>query len=385
MPQRIFGTIEKLPSGRYRAKYVGPDKRRHKAPTTFIRKGDASGWLATEEAKIIANLWKPPSATQAANKITLNEYANRWWELHDLKSRTRSDYRKLLDQQILKPAIARGEYKGGVGLGELPLAAITTDHVRTWYAKLNKKTPTLRSHAYSLLRTILGTAVDERKIDFNPCVIKGAGSVKRAKKIRPATFQEIGVIVTSSPEKFQAMVLLAAWCAMRSGEVRELRRKNVILIEVKKDEWQGVVRIEQGVTYTKDDGYVVDTPKSVAGSRDVAIPPHIIPAIQHHLDNFTEENRNALLFPAKHGGHLATSSMSRWYEPARAAAGRPDLRFHDLRHSAAVLAAKEGATLKELMGRLGHSTPAAALIYQHVAAGRDQALAERMSKRSAAT
>ena len=46
------------------------------------------------------------------------------------------------------------------------------------------------------------------------------------------------------------------------------------------------------------------------------------------------------------------------YYPARAKAGRPDLRFHDLRHTGAVLAAATGATLAELMARLGHSTPA---------------------------
>jgi integrase len=369
MAQRIFGTIEKLPSGRYRAKYIGPDKRRHSAPTTFIRKGDASGWLATEETKIISGKWKPPSAAQAASKLTLAEYAQNWWEQRDLKARTRSDYRKLLDQQILP------------GLGKLPLTSINADHVNTWYSKLNKGTPALRAHAYSLLRTILGTAVDERKIDFNPCVIKGAGSVKRAKEIRPATLDEIIVIVENTPEKFEAMVLLAAWCGLRSGEVRELRRKNVVLAKTGKKS-RGAVRIEKGVVYTAEDGYVVGTPKSDAGARDVAIPPHIIPAIVAHLDRFVGSDPDALLFPAKHGGHLATSSLSRWYDPARAAAGRKDLRFHDLRHSASVLAAAEGATIAELMGRLGHSTPAAAMRYQHVAAGRDELLAEKLSRRA---
>jgi len=57
-----------------------------------------------------------------------------------------------------------------------------------------------------------------------------------------------------------------------------------------------------------------------------------------------------------------------------------DLRFHDLRHSGAVLAAATGATLAELMGRLGHSTPAAAMRYQHAAQGRDKQIAALLSK-----
>jgi integrase len=65
---------------------------------------------------------------------------------------------------------------------------------------------------------------------------------------------------------------------------------------------------------------------------------------------------------------------------ARVAAGRPDLRVHDLRHAGAVLAAKSGATLAELMARIGHSTPQSALRYQHAARGRDAVIAARMSQ-----
>jgi site-specific recombinase XerD len=60
---------------------------------------------------------------------------------------------------------------------------------------------------------------------------------------------------------------------------------------------------------------------------------------------------------------------------ARIEAGRQDLRWHDLRHSDAVLAAATGASPAELMARLGHSTAKAALIYQHVARGRDREIA----------
>jgi integrase len=90
--------------------------------------------------------------------------------------------------------------------------------------------------------------------------------------------------------------------------------------------------------------------------------------------------KDSLLFPAKGGGHLQPSTLYRHFYAAREAAGREDLRFHDLRHSGAVLAALTGATLAELMARLGHSTSAAALRYQHQAQGRDRAIAEALSK-----
>jgi integrase len=85
-------------------------------------------------------------------------------------------------------------------------------------------------------------------------------------------------------------------------------------------------------------------------------------------------------FPAKHGGHLAPATLYRRFYTARTAANRTDLRFHDLRHSGAVLAAQTGATLAELMARLGHSTPAAAMRYQHAAQGRDRQIAMALSK-----
>ena len=66
---------------------------------------------------------------------------------------------------------------------------------------------------------------------------------------------------------------------------------------------------------------------------------------------------------------LAPSTLYKVFYPARHKAGRADLRFHDLRHTGATLAAATGATLAELMSRLGHSTPGAALRYQHAAAG----------------
>jgi integrase len=128
-------------------------------------------------------------------------------------------------------------------------------------------------------------------------------------------------------------------------------------------------------------GKVAKDPKSEAGKRPVAIPPHLMPAVRDHLRDHAAPGRSGLMFPAaQKGDQLAPSSLYRVYYPAREKAGRPDLRFHDLRHTGAVLAASTGATLAELMARLGHSTPGAALRYQHAAAGRDRVIANALSE-----
>ena len=126
--------------------------------------------------------------------------------------------------------------------------------------------------------------------------------------------------------------------------------------------------------------YTITTPKSDAGLRDVAIPPHIIPHIEEYLAKHVGKGRDSQIFPADNGGHLQPSTLYRHWYKARTKAGRDDLRWHDLRHSGAVLAAATGASLAELMARLGHSTPQAAMRYQHAAHGRDKQIAALLSK-----
>jgi integrase len=341
--------------------YYGPDGRRYTAPTPFSTKQDARGWLSLRQSEIIRKAWAPPGADEKPlPKLTFATYSKAWMAHRDLKDRTREHYEKLLEDHIVPK------------FGPLPIASITADDVRAWHTKMGTNTPTLRAHAYGLLRTIMGTALSDGRIKVNPCVIRGAGSAKRVHKIRPATLPELEKLTAAMPEPYQAMILLASWCALRFGELTELRRKDLDLDDA-------VIRVERAVVRVGG-GFLVTTPKSDAGVRDVAVPPHLVPALRDHLATHVGSDRGALLFPAAHGGHLAPATLYRRFYTARDAADRPDLRFHDLRHSGAVLAAATGATLAELMGRLGHSTPAAALRYQHVSRGRDKAIAALLSR-----
>jgi integrase len=366
--RRDFGYARRLPSGRWQASYLAPDGKRHTArtgdgrPMTFDSRQYAGAWLARVHGDIQAGRWADPGAPPPAAPVTLAAYAATWMAGRDLSGSTRVLYGSTLRKQIL-PA-----------LGEVPVTGITPAMVRDWHAKLRTQTgPTQRARAYSLLRTILNTAVADEIIAACPCRVRGAGSARRARQIRPATLAELEVIAAAMPPRYRLMVLLAAWCALRFGELAELRRAD---IDVK----NGVVRVRRGVVRTPD-GRRVKGPKSEAGKRDVAIPPHLMPVVRDHLARHVAASRDALLFPASEntGLHMRPSSLYAVYHPARDKAGRPDLRFHDLRHTGAVLAAATGATLAELMARLGHSTVSAAMRYQHAAADRDQVIAAALS------
>lgn len=124
---------------------------------------------------------------------------------------------------------------------------------------------------------------------------------------------------------------------------------------------------------------IVGDPKTDAGARDVTIPPHLLPAVTAHLDAHAAPGPDGLLFPSVGGAHLSHGVFYKHFKIARAEAGRPDLRLHDLRHTGAVMAAQAGATTRELMDRLGHTTAAVSIRYQHVADGRQAEIARRLS------
>ena len=173
------------------------------------------------------------------------------------------------------------------------------------------------------------------------------------------------------PGQYRLMILLASWCALRFGELTELRRGDLDLRHAR-------VQVTRGVTWI-DGKPTIGAPKSDAGIRDVAIPPHLVPTVRQHLEDHVGCGKDALLFRPPMVSKSGAAGPSK-RERARKAAGRDDLRFHDLRHTGAVMAAQSGATIAELMGRLGHATPAMAIRYQHIAQGRDDEIARHMSE-----
>jgi integrase len=108
----------------------------------------------------------------------------------------------------------------------------------------------------------------------------------------------------------------------------------------------------------------------------VTLPAVALEALAEHLDRYALPGPDGLVFTNSAGTHIKRSHFSRWaWRPAVHYLGLEGLRFHDLRHTAATLAAVTGATTKELMERIGHTSPGVALRYQHVMADRQAALA----------
>lgn len=356
---RRFGYVRKLPSGRFQASYTGADGLRRTADHTYATRAEADDWLTDQRRAIERGGWQDPSKGRTA----LRTYALRWLQSRtDLKRRTVDLYADSLDRHILPQ------------LGGIRMSAIDPETVRTWHSNLiYETTVTKRRHAYCVLRAIMNQAVRDGYVPSNPCQIRGAGHAAQQARVRPPDLAEISQIAATVPDRFRALVLLAAFGGLRLGELMALTRQDVSL-----DPFMVTVT---GTMQQYDGQWVKDTPKTAAGRRTVALPDVIAADVRRHLAEHVGRSPEALLFATSSGKPFSRSNWNKQFKRAcREGCGRDDFRFHDLRHAAATVAAQSGASLADLMARLGHSSPRAALIYQHAAAERDALIAEAISQ-----
>lgn len=345
--KRGYGTIRRLSSGRYQARTWGTDGKQHTAPHTFATKQEADRWLAHHRTAIDKGDW----IDNRGGRVKLDVYGPRWIDTRKVKGqplrpRTADLYRQLFRSHI-SPTLGRYE-----------LRAITPALVRKWFGSLEGGV--VPAKAYRLLHAMLASAVHDELIGRNPCTIRGAG--QEHPPDRPMfSLEQVERIAISVDGRWRALVLMAAWTSLRLGELSELRRKDLDL----------------------DAGFVTVTKsKTDAGRRIVAIPPHIIDALREHVAAYSETGPNGLVFIGPKGAPIRRNNFStRVWVPAATAAGLPaGSRFHDLRGFGLTLAARHGATTRELMHRAGHASPAMALRYQRAEHQRDRALAEQLSR-----
>lgn len=357
---RRFGNVRKLQSGRWQARYLGPDGLTRSAPETFGSKRDAEQWLTVIESEVLRGDWSDP----LAGRVPLGEYGKKWIEEHKLSQRTCEEYYSLWQRHI-------DPY-----LGRVELAEISTDTIRSWRAKLlhGGRSEDRTTKAYRLLRAVLNTAVDDGKIKRNPCRIKGAGDHRAAER-STATVAQVYALAERMPDRFRVLVLAAAFTGLRWGELIALRRCDVDLNG-------GVLHVRRRLAQPSRGGLQEGPPKSAAGARSLALPEVLAQELRQHIDLYAGPGPEGLLFCGPKGAALRRSNFGRstkWKVIVAAADLPRGFHFHDLRHTGNQLAAASGATTRELMHRMGHGSMRAALIYQHATSARDRSIAAALS------
>ncbi len=354
--RRQFGAIKRRASGRYAASYLGPDGIRRFAGHTFVAKADAQAWLAQRQAELHTGSWIDP----ALGRMKLSEYGTRWIAEHKLSDRTRDLYAGLFRLHIAP------------FLGRVALEDVTSEVVRGWRAKLKDqgRSPSTMAKSYRLLRAIFNAAIDDGRVTRNPCRIKGAD--RENPEERPvASVAEVFDLADRIGPQYRAFVLAAALASLRWGELVALRRRDI-------DLEAGLIFVRRALV-ERGGTLEVSLPKGNK-TRTVALPEILVQELREHLTRVGED-ADASVFTGERGG---TPRRGNWranvkWSAAISGVGLPaGFRFHDLRHTGNHLAAQTGASTRELMERMGHSTVRAAMIYQHATDARSRHLADRL-------
>lgn len=348
----------RLPSGEYRydLRYRVGSKM---TTETYRRRRDAEARQRKVEADELGGMLLDPKQ----GRVGFTAYSNQWLDTRLVKGRplapmTIDGYRGLLRRNLVPY------------FHDIPLIQISPERVREWYGRVATTAgQSQAAKSYRLLRAILNTAVEEDLIARNPCRIRGAGNERSDERPMVSAAFVLDLAGAIDPS-LRALVLLAGFAGLRTGEMLGLRRRDVDLLRRQ-------VTVDVQAQQIVGLGRVVRQPKSEAGKRTVALPQVLVEALEAHLATFVAPEGDASLFVGPQGKPLLRNVLSRRWRAACRSVGAPDgYRIHDLRHHAATLAARmPGITTKELMARIGHSSSRAALIYQHATEERDHAVA----------
>jgi integrase len=218
--RRTFGTIRRLPSGRWRARFTDHNGRQKAAPQTFTTKAEAGRWLSRTQSEMERGQFVDPKV----GKELLSDYAALWLSTRlvrgrPLSPRTLELYRWQLRKHIL-PA-----------LGKTQLRHLGTTEVRGWFARINGPDgpgqPTA-AKCSRLLRAIMQTATEDGRVAKNPCSIRSAGREESVE--RPMiTLEQLDAITAAVGERWRSLIDMAAWCGLRFGELAALRKSRIDL------------------------------------------------------------------------------------------------------------------------------------------------------------
>jgi len=407
--------VRKLPPGRWQARYTGPDGAL-RTLVTFPTKAEADQELAHEVSRMARGIWHDPRLGDLApsTRALYGQLLERWidadvpagagsgsaasgrvrtvqlgartlasvipaevreWDaavLAEAGRRAAERWRRAASSPARVNAAIRAwaVASGGpvASTGRIPAALreawleATDGVVAEPRAERRNLGHTEAAQAYRLLHTGMAQAVSDGLIPANPCAINGASQrdSRHRTERRVLTPDELWALADAMPERYRAAVVVSFLSGLRAGELFALQRRHVDLAA-------GTVRVDQSLARPGTGGGRFSSTKSRAGVRTVVLPAVAVEALADHLARFAPAGRDALVFGTSTGRPLTGGSRTTMFARARRAIGRDDLTWHDLRHSAMTLVALTGATLPELMQRAGHSTPRAALHYQHAA------------------
>jgi len=326
--------IHQLPSGRWELRYRDPNGRPRRQ--RFDTKGAAKDHLAEVRTKGRTGTWVAPEL----GRMTFGKWVDEWWGTNvHLRSATRTRYNRDLKLHI-RPRFERA-----------PLAKITPRDVRAWLSEMQASGIPASSirRRFSVFRKVMGDAVAMDMIARTPC--RGVTPPADTRlDITVLSAAEVGQLAAAMPAWCQSWVWVAAYTGLRWSEMIGLQRRDIDLLRKTLTVHRQIIEVG-----SKFEGF--GEPKTAAGRRSIDLPAFLCKMLETQLAERAQPGVEGLVFVNTRGNppHLSSFTSQTW-KKAREKIGRPDLRWHDLRHTAVALAIANGAHPKSIQERMGHSS-----------------------------
>lgn len=347
MARRGFGSIRKLPSGRWHASYIDEfTGRRVNGPSTFTTKADAGLWLA----KVETDRSRGVLVDRELSQRPFGEWASGWLAGLHVKPKTEVSYESCLRNHVMPVFEDR------------PIGSITYRDCRTFVDDLRSKGLAAGTigEARKILRLVLQEALREDAFHRNPAdglrVPRGSRTEMMFLTVEQVFALADAVANPPRPAShplqhwpaYGLLVRFAAFSGLRAGEVAALRVGRV----ASDGSW-----VEVAESVEEVHGQLVYGPPKTYSRRRVDLPAALAVEMAAHRASRPSDPA-APFFTSPSGGSLRhTNFYRRFFKPAVGRAGLEQrTRFHDLRHTAAALMIAQGAHLLVVKERLGHST-----------------------------
>lgn len=377
------GTIRKKTMTRSGQKYTywearyttgrdpGTGKQIQKSITGKTQK-EVAQKLKAATASIDAGTYMPPS------KMTVGQWLDIWSAdyLGGVKPFTVRSYKDQIKNHI-KPA-----------LGAVKLEALNAHTIQSFYNSLGNEhngkpglSPKTVKNIHGVFHRALQQAVAVGYLRFNPADAVTLPRIEK-KELAPLDEEESKAFLQAiTGHRFETLFKVVLFTGLREGECLGLMWNCV-------DFSNGTILIDKQLQREKKKGGAyIFAPLKNDKARRITPAPWVMQLLKHHKAKQAEQRLLAgklwedsgLVFTNELGHHLAIHTVYKDFKAVAASIGRPDARFHDLRHSYAVAAIRSGDDIKTVQGNLGHATAAFTLdVYGHVTDQMKQASANRM-------
>jgi integrase len=357
--RRHFGSIRKLPSGRYQAAYWHKDQH-HLAPATFPTKADAQAWLSGIETDINRGTWLDP----AGAKVTVGEWLEHWLSTV-IDGRVGSDLTRAGYAQIVRKHIVPA-------LGHVKIDQLTAEMVDQFLA--TKAEAQLARTYVSRMRTLLADSLKhaERRglVARNAAALSVMPRTKAPTERRSFSPDEAKALLKATQgERLRAAIFLGLASGLRPGELMGL-----LWTDLQLDGKPPTLTVT-GAMKRKPDGRVErgTVKRSKDGLPTIALPPSVVEALKAHRKRQLEERiaatdwqEHGLVFPSQVGTPLDQSDFRRTFTRIAKRAGIKDASFpYLLRHSAVSLLIDQGASIEEVADLLGDDPRTLYRHYRH--------------------